>query len=277
MIPEPPLGGSAPAPPRPDLPEGPQGPPAAAAGPKGLPAVTWRFWEAILIWLVGNLLVGVVLIAGLVLAIGGVESGEDLPGGLEIVATVLADVAFVATIAIWLSARHQGWIAALGLPAKGRWLREVGWGALAGLLLYPAIAVVVGVLLTLLFELFSDQPVSTPDQLPSDLTTGGKMLSVFLAVVVAPVTEELFYRGVLFRSVRDRHGFWPGAIVSALLFGFVHYVPAPWQDFVLLQSIMVFTGLGLALIYEWRGTIVAPVAAHMLFNVIGVTFILGYG
>jgi membrane protease YdiL (CAAX protease family) len=37
---------------------------------------------------------------------------------------------------------------------------------------------------------------------------------------------------------------------------------------------MVFTGIGLAWIYERRGTIVASMAAHMAFNVIGVVTIL---
>ena len=38
---------------------------------------------------------------------------------------------------------------------------------------------------------------------------------------------------------------------------------------------MVFTGIGLAWIYERRGTIVAPMAAHMTFNVVGLVVILG--
>ncbi|HEY7478221.1 MAG TPA: CPBP family intramembrane glutamic endopeptidase [Actinomycetota bacterium] len=247
--------------------------------------MTWRFWEAVLIWIVGNILVGAIIVVGLVVAISGSEPGEELSGSLEIVATILADTAFVATIVIWLSRRHRGWVAALGLPPRTgprtgprtSWLREAGWGALAGVLLYPAIAIVVGIPLQLFFQLFSQEPVSTPEQLPSNLSTTGEVLAVVLAVLVAPVTEELFYRGVLFRSVRDRHGFWPGALVSALLFGLVHFVPAPWQDFVLLQSIMVFTGLALAWVYERRGTIVASIAAHMVFNIIGITFILGFG
>ena len=74
--------------------------------------------------------------------------------------------------------------------------------------------------------------------------------------------------------MRDRHGFWLGAAVSSLLFGLVHFVPAPWPDTVLLQTTMVFTGLALAAIYEWRGTLVSCIVAHMSFNVIGVVFIL---
>jgi membrane protease YdiL (CAAX protease family) len=245
-------------------------------GPRGIPAVTWRLGEAILIWLAGNLGVGLV-VAVVVFSIAGVDAADDVGEGVaSIVATLIADVAFVGVIVGWLSARHKGWVAALGIPERGRWLVQVGWGALGGLLLYPAI-LVVAIPLQIFFQLFSEASVSTPEQVPSDLSSLGKVLTVVLAVVVAPVTEELFYRGVLFRSVRDRHGFWPGALASAALFGLVHYVPAPWQDFMLLQSIMVVTGIGLAWIYEWRGTIVSSIAAHMVFNIIGITFILGSG
>jgi uncharacterized protein len=96
---------------------------------------------------------------------------------------------------------------------------------------------------------------------------------VVLAVGIAPIAEELFFRGVLFRSVRDRRGFASGAGVSAALFGLVHYVPSPWKDALLLQSIMVFTGFALAWIYERRGSIAANMAAHMTFNAIGITLI----
>jgi uncharacterized protein len=140
--------------------------------------------------------------------------------------------------------------------------------------LYPTIAFVVGVVLTLLFRALSGQPTTTPDQLPSDLSTTAAAASVVLAVLVAPIAEELFFRGIVFRSIRDRRGFWLGAIVSGLLFGAAHYVPAAWQDTLLLQSIMVFTGIGLAWVYERRGNLVANIASHMIFNTIGVILIL---
>ena len=79
------------------------------------------------------------------------------------------------------------------------------------------------------------------------------------AVVVAPVTEEFLFRGLIYRSIRDRHGVALGAIVSALLFGVIHYVPGPWPDALALQITMVVTGLGLASVYEWRKTLLAPI------------------
>jgi membrane protease YdiL (CAAX protease family) len=42
---------------------------------------------------------------------------------------------------------------------------------------------------------------------------------------------------------------------------------------MLLQSIMVFTGIALAWIYERRANLVANIAAHMAFNAIGVLLI----
>ena len=61
--------------------------------------------------------------------------------------------------------------------------------------------------------------------------------------------------------------------VSAVMFGFVHW-SGPWQDAVLLVGLMTGTGFALAAIYQWRGTIVAPIATHMVFNIIGLTLIL---
>ena len=100
------------------------------------------------------------------------------------------------------------------------------------------------------------------------------LLTVLLSVVIAPVTEETFFRGILFRSLRDRHGFWVGAIVSAALFGVFHFIPGePWQSNTVLIVCMMCTGFALATLYEWRGNLLANIAAHMAFNTIGVFLI----
>ena len=88
--------------------------------------------------------------------------------------------------------------------------------------------------------------VAVPEQVRPGLSLLAKAFLVLLAVVIAPISEELFFRGVLFRTVRDRHGFWPAALASAIPFGLVHYVPSPAIDALVLQLTMVFTGIGLA-------------------------------
>ncbi|MBI3648208.1 MAG: CPBP family intramembrane metalloprotease [Actinobacteria bacterium] len=223
-------------------------------------------------YLVG-LVIGAIVVAPLV-AGRAVEAANGGSTGLGIAASMLSELVTTGVLVLWLRARHPHWRQSIRFPSRDRVAREAGVGVLAGLALYPAIAFGVGVVLTIVFRGLLGRDVQAPEQLSNSLGAGAATLAAVYAIGVAPFAEELFFRGVLFRSIRDRRGFWPGAIVSALAFGLVHYVPAPWQDAVLLQTIMVFTGLGLAFVYERRGNLVANWAAHAMFNVIGIALVL---
>ncbi len=231
----------------------------------------WSVWEALLVGLFANLVLAQALFGGIAYALLGITSTDDPK---TVIVGVIADVAWIGCTLLWLQRRHAGWRERVGVFFGRRGLRDGAFGAIAGALLYPLIAVAVAVPLTVLFGALSGRDATTPDQLPGNLSTAEAAVTVILAVFIAPIAEELFFRGVLFRSIRDRRGFWLGAVASGLLFGSVHYVPAAWQDTVLLQTIMVFTGIGLAWVYERRGNLVANVATHMVFNTIGVALIL---
>jgi len=253
-------------PPRPDLPPGTSSgfpPPPDAEG--GRPRSTWKWWEALLVFFLGLILGG---LAGVPIILVFKETnaatvavnivGELVPGGL---------------LLLWLRTYHPGWTQAIGFPSRSDVPRELGAGFLFGLLLYVVIAFGVGAILTAIFQQASGKTAHTPEQLPS-LSGISILFAVILALVAAPMVEELFFRGCLFRSLRDRHGFPLAGGVSAFCFGLVHYVPGPWQDTLLLMTIMVFTGLGLAWFYDRRGNIVANMAAHATFNLIGLILIL---
>lgn len=274
MIPQPPPGvepGSTgmPAPPV-DVPPRPDESSAPGSGPQGLPTVDWSFPRALLVGLVTNLLLAQVVVGGIAFIALGITDVEDPK---TIYAGLIGDVAWLGFMIIWLVRWHPDWRARIGVFGGRRGVRDALAGLVGGVLLYPGI-VIVGLVLTALFEAVSGRPTTTPDQLPQHLNTPEAIASVILAVFVAPVAEELFFRGILFRSIRDRRGFWLGALVSGLIFGLAHYEAAAWQDTVLLQSIMVFTGVALAYLYERRGNLLANVTAHMVFNVVGVFLIL---
>lgn len=265
-----------PAPP-PQLPPPPSGdaPPAAGGGgPRGLPAVGWSIWEALLIGLVTNLVLAQTVVGVIAFLALGVTTSDDPK---TVYVGVVVDVAWFVFTVLWLTQRHPGWQAQLGIRLDRDGFRDGRYGFIAGLILYPVIAFVVGLPLTILFSALSGEDARTPDQLPQHLTGLAVVASVVLAVFVAPVVEETFFRGILFRSIRDRRGFWPAALISGVVFGLVHWVPSAWQDAVLLQSIMVFTGIALAWIYERRGSLLANVAAHMAFNAVGIVLILKWG
>ncbi len=241
-------------------------------------AATWSFWVAIGLFLLGDLLVGQLLFAFVVLlAMHFPTLSNGAAGTPEIAVTIAADVGFFATIVVWVRLRVREWRAIFGIPARDRALKEVAVGALCGPGIYLGVVLISAFVLSPAIGLFArNRSVTSPSQIQSGLSAGGIALTVVLSVLVAPIVEETFFRGVLFRSVRDRRGFWLGALVSSVLFGLAHYVGGPWQDTVLLQATMMFTGFGLAALYEWRGNIVANIAAHMAFNTIGVILIFAF-
>jgi len=256
------------------IPELPPPPPGATAhGPGDLPAVRWGAWEAIGVFFVGNLVIAQVVVGTIVLGVMGVGSGQPIEGLPQIVATVAADVAFLGAMLVWLTWKARDWRRLVGIAFDAKGARDAAVGFGLGALLYVVVGVVVAVPLLSIFRLLFGANVSPPEQIPGGLSINAKLLTAFLALVLAPITEELFYRGIFYRSLRDRHGVLAGAVVSAVLFGASHVVDAPWRDVVFLQTLMVFTGVGLALIYERRANLVADIAAHVAFNVIGIVII----
>jgi hypothetical protein len=258
---------SIPVPPRPDL--GTPAVPGPAASGRVLS--TWGWWEGVGVYFLAFLAGGIATLP--IIALFGDTMVGGAAGPTEILATIVADVVITAILVLWLSRRHKEWRGAMVFPGRERAPRDVLFGLIAGAILVPAVGIVSG-LLAVFFREAAGHGVSTPDQIAPGLSLGGALMLIVLACVVAPISEEFFFRGVLFRTVRDRHGFWPAALASAIPFGLSHYVPSPWLDAVLLQTTMVATGIGLAWVYERRGTIVSSMVAHMAFNVIGVITIL---
>ncbi len=233
------------------------------------PRATWSWWEAIAVYLLAILLGGVATVPVLQ-AVGD----EDL-GNLA--ATALAAMVIVGVLIAWLSTAHRSWRSVVGLPSPGRWWAEVRAGIGFGLLLYPGLVFGVGLVLSLILGAVSSETVRTPEQVPSDLSVVGVAVAAVYAVVIAPIHEELFFRGILYRALRDRYGFGAGLIGSALGFALIHYLDGPWPGTVLLMGVMFFNGIALAWYTERRGNVVSNTVAHMVFNVIGLTLILTMG
>jgi membrane protease YdiL (CAAX protease family) len=84
------------------------------------------------------------------------------------------------------------------------------------------------------------------------------VLFVFL-VIGAPVVEELFFRGLLLRSLDRRFGTPAAVIGSALVFGLVHY------ELLQLPALILF-GIVLAVLAERTGRLGPGIAAHAAFN-----------
>ena len=79
-----------------------------------------------------------------------------------------------------------------------------------------------------------------------------------LIVVVAPVSEEVFFRGFMFAGLRRAMPLWIAAVISAAVWGSLHLTGG---NVGVAIQLAVF-GVILAFLYERSGSLWAPIMAH---------------
>jgi uncharacterized protein len=247
-------GHAAASPPRaaPERPEPQEGDPAHS------PDTDWSPWSA-----------PAALIGGLVLAtLGGLAvdlpalvlgvkiTSSHTPPGLSIADTFVQDLAFVlaAVFCAHIGGRAvRAW--QLGLRPPG-----VGWKSAVGMIVLLMLAFLL--LSVIWSEAFNPSKEKLLEQLGSNESAALLVLSAGLTCVVAPICEEILFRGYIFTALRNWHGTLPAALITGLLFGGVHAGSAPALDLVPLAGL----GFGLCLLFRYSGSLYPCVAAHALNN-----------
>jgi membrane protease YdiL (CAAX protease family) len=95
----------------------------------------------------------------------------------------------------------------------------------------------------------------------------GRLQLLFLAAVVAPIVEEIMFRGVLYRHLRDltgRYGFLLSLFFSGTVASFIFAVIHP-QDPRAFPVLMCMA-YGFTLAREWRGTVIPGIVMHAIHN-----------
>jgi membrane protease YdiL (CAAX protease family) len=163
-------------------------------------------------------------------------------------------------------------------PRNSRLVHAANWPEL---LLEFAIAVPI-VILTLftlgvvnyLIGLLSPGKSLTPDAVHSMSQTSQPLLAgivLVYAFTVAPVAEEIFFRGYLQNALSARMPTFLALAIQCVVFGLVHAYGA------LSTSAIIVLGVVLTAIYLWRKTLVAPTLVHAginLFASVGVVFMM---
>lgn len=101
---------------------------------------------------------------------------------------------------------------------------------------------------------------------PAEFSLSAYLMTLLVVAIVAPVAEEVLFRGVLYRWLRERIGIVFALILSSLIFSVVHGVVA------LIPAIAVL-GLILGWIYERTQSIWAPILVHGIYNAIVTTIL----
>jgi membrane protease YdiL (CAAX protease family) len=179
-----------------------------------------------------------------------------------IVVLSVADTVVLIALMVILTHAHGEGFRTLWLGSR-RILPEAG----LGLLLVPAVFVIVGVLMTLLMRLV---PVlhNVPTNPLEQLATGGAHDAVLLGVVAilaGGVREELQRAFLLQRFERHLGGTVVGVIVLSTAFGLGHLLQG--RDAAVTTGVL---GAFWAIAYVRRRSAVAPMVSHAGFNALEV-------
>lgn len=111
---------------------------------------------------------------------------------------------------------------------------------------------------------------TTPSHPIVNEVRGGSIATIvliyLLASVWAPLMEETMFRGALYNHLRGRWNWIVSPLIVGLLFALVH--PQGWTTIPALGAI----GAVLAIVREWRGSLIGPMTAHALNNATVITF-----
>jgi membrane protease YdiL (CAAX protease family) len=91
-----------------------------------------------------------------------------------------------------------------------------------------------------------------------------------IAIIVAPVFEEIVFRGILLPFMVRRTGFWPGIILVSLVFGGMHFHLPSLLPLFLLSAMF-------SLAYARTQSLLVPIGMHILFNGVTVALLLLMG
>ncbi len=161
----------------------------------------------------------------------------------------------------------------LGLTSGRGVIHEAAWGVLGWVATFPLLvcALFASVVLKAIIELFfgggGEPNLRIPDVLANADVVSVLMLFA-LMTLWAPITEELVFRGGLFRQLSPRMVPVLAMLLSSVCFTIVH----PYPVYLMLP---VFTlGTLFAYLRHWRGSLIAPMVAHAMNNALAGLLIL---
>lgn len=172
-------------------------------------------------------------------------------------------VAYAVSLLIAIGIPVVGWRIPISKQefGVGRLLRwsDLGWG-LIGMIVYIVLA---QLMLSIIVALVPTFNVTEAQDVGFTVVFGWeRMLAFVVLVIVAPVVEELLFRGFLYGRLRKVHApVWLSVLLVSAVFGFVH---GQWN----LAIDVFILGVVAALLREKTGTIWPGVVIHMMKNAV---------
>ena len=150
--------------------------------------------------------------------------------------------------------------------AKGRWLSHIKKIPLNYVFLFASLFIVNTAIST-----FTGLETSANQELVFQSFMESPGLIMFAALIMAPIVEELVFRGALYRALRNRYSYKRAVFISMFAFGFIHVFASLLSgDFMDLWNIFTYMAMGFFFvkIYEETGSVFPAIFLHFLNNAI---------
>lgn len=253
----------------------PQVPPPPEDGNQGRGAgqTVWTLLDCLGVFALTPVVAGVLFLGGTLLAGALGQTGGLSQGVAGVLSGAVVFVVLIAAAFTWVRLRYPGHARDLVGWSSPAW-RDVLIGLGLGVLGFLVINVGLGTLVELLARLAgADPPAVQEDYQELVRNADTAPFFILMAVVLAPLAEELFFRGMLFPAFARRMGVWAAILLSALLFAVLHVGTGATGDLApnaILAGLIFPLGVLLAWIYHRRGTLLAPIIVHAVFNLLAV-------
>jgi CAAX protease family protein len=236
-------------PPRPDV--------IVRAGPPELPAPSWGILDAVPLFLMP---LGFIALLAAFLA----QAVSETDAGFFTILSAAQSVALAAGVVFWLRYMKPAPLRTLGSLARPKQSLLLGAALGAGMLV---LAVIVAATLQAIVSAILGHHVATSSRIPDSVQGGWLWALAPTLFLFAPIGEEMFFRGFLYRALRQRLDVTPAVLISAAAFGAAHVYP-------LVIPVIFVDGVILALLYEKRRSLLACIAAHAANNLIILVILL---
>ena len=248
------------------------GEPAASPPVPARPRVRWGLPDVGLAWVVG--LIAALIVSSIVAAAAGVDTsrvGDDV--GVLLASVVGQAIGVIGTLELVARRKGRGSLGTdFGLVARlpgGRWTTAALWllaGVALQLAILPFLQIVVDV----------HGKAETQDVVEQFKQARGPALVLFAVIVVtvAPVSEELLFRGALLRALQRRMTPAWAVFVSALAFAAVHPLLSPSIGSVIAIPGLFALGLLSAALAIRTGNLSASILLHAGFNLLTAVSVL---
>ncbi|MGA7705565.1 MAG: type II CAAX endopeptidase family protein [Solirubrobacteraceae bacterium] len=226
--------------------------------PQGPASNDWPAWTGVAVLAAALVLaaVGGLIVDIPALVLGVKISSGHTPPGLEFADTVVQDVVFVLTAIMF---------AQFGGRTVRSWqfgLRPTPLRRAAGLATLTIVAFLIFSAVWVVVLSVKEEDTKLLNALGTNETTLLLIASALLTTVIAPICEEILFRGYIFAALSKWRGWIPGAILTGVLFGAVHAGSAPVEDLIPLGVL----GFALCFLYRRTGSLYPCIAVHSLNN-----------